>query len=286
MGAKQGVSAHNAIYNNPDFIGQRFGRLTVIGIEHNDNKKQPRWIWRCKCDCGNETHVRADYVYHKHSASCGCAVHDNKPNLKHGESKTRLYHIWKSIHSRCSPVKNKCNAQCHYRYGGRGIRVCEEWDDYENFARWARENGYREDLTIERINNDGNYCPENCRWASVREQTWNRRTTRYVTYQGRNMALAEACKIANAPYKTVFSRIEYQGWSFEKAISTPINATRKLRRFQRTCSVCGKEFISRSPGGRYCSKECHLAARRGESFILPNNTMKHGMNYTKSVDKV
>lgn len=283
---EQAKPALNAKYNNPKYIGQKFGRLTVIEINATMQGKYRRWMWRCKCDCGNETIARGDYIVRGHTSSCGCALHDNKPNLKHGESKTRLYHIWLSIHTRCNPEKNKCNAQCHYRYGGRGIRVCKEWDDYEIFARWARENGYREDLTIERIDNDGDYCPENCRWASIREQTWNRRTTRYVTYKGQEMALAEACALAGVRYKTVFERITYRGWSFEKAITIPINGTRKTRPFPKVCCVCGKEFIAHSPVGRYCSKECRLAARRGESFILPNNTMKHGINYTKSVDKV
>ena len=137
----------------------------------------------------------------------------------HGRSHTRLHDIWCGMNNRCNP-DNKSSQ----RYGRRGIRVCEEWADYMVFEKWALEHGYAEDLTIDRIDVNGNYCPDNCRWIPLAEQARNRRTTFEVFYQGRNMSLAEAAELAGLPYKQVHHRIKRAGWSVEKALSEPIRS--------------------------------------------------------------
>ena len=137
----------------------------------------------------------------------------------HGESHTPLHNIWCGINNRCDPAHKHSK-----RYGKRGICICDEWQSYEAFAEWARNNGYKEGLTIERIDVNGNYSPENCTWIPLAKQARNRRTTHWVTYEGRKMSLAEACEHAGLPYKQVFWRMAHAGWPFEKAISVPMGA--------------------------------------------------------------
>lgn len=131
----------------------------------------------------------------------------------HGESKTRLYSIWGDMLSRCNP-SNKCSVG----YGERGITVCDEWKKYENFAHWAKNNGYNDTLTIERINVNGNYEPSNCKWIPNSKQIRNRRNTIYVNYNGENISLAEACEKAELPYMLVFNRIYKYKWSVKRAL--------------------------------------------------------------------
>lgn len=179
----------------------------------------------------------------------------------HGESHTRLHNVWCGMNDRCNP--NNTGSE---RYGKRGIRVCDEWYSYEAFAKWARENGYKEGLTIERIDVNGNYCPENCKWIPLVAQARNRRTTHWVIYKGERMSLAEACERAGLPYKQVFWRMRRGGWSFEKAISVPMGQDLGIREHEHSCAVCGKMFVSRSGKSLYCSLECYRvvknAARR------------------------
>ena len=135
-----------------------------------------------------------------------------------------MHNIWCGINNRCNP-SHKNNG----RYGARGIKVCDEWSEYENFAKWAREHGYEDGLTIERVNVDGDYCPENCKWIPFGDQARNRRTTFWVMYQGEKMSLAEAAEKAGLPYKQVHYRIKRRGWSVENALSTPIRGKSDLR---------------------------------------------------------
>lgn len=149
----------------------------------------------------------------------------------HGESHTRLHNIWCDINKRC---KN------HPKYGGRGIRVCEEWSRYENFAKWARENGYEDSLSIERIDVNGDYCPQNCKWIEFTKQARNRTTTKWVNYMGREMSLAEAAEISRIPYKLAHARLK-KGWSIEKALGEPIKGKSALH---RKCDDLGLNYHS------------------------------------------
>lgn len=137
-------------------------------------------------------------------------------NYSHGESHTRLHNIWCGINNRCNPNHKHTGG-----YGKRGIKVCEEWKNYVTFAKWARENGYADDLTIERIDVNGDYAPENCKWIKLEKQARNRRTTRWVVYKGEKISLAEAAERAGLPYKQVHARIK-SGWSEEDALTVPI----------------------------------------------------------------
>lgn len=193
-----------------DLTGQQFGRLTAI--ERSGKDKWQNILWKCKCDCGQETTVKCNNLCTGRTLSCGCLAKEN--GFKHGGSKTRLYHIWQGIIRRTEDSSRKEYAN----YGGRGICMCQEWrDSFETFRGWALENGYLDDLSIDRINNDGDYEPSNCRWSSRDEQANNRTDTRQLTLNGVTKSVREWSNETGIPYARIKKRMRL-GWDDEKIL--------------------------------------------------------------------
>lgn len=212
-----------------DLIGKRFNNLVVI--ERVANSPNGQTVWKCKCDCGNTTIVRRGNLISGAVKSCGCLVRKkNSENCTHKMSKTRLYQEWAGIKARCV-YKNSVN---NSDYGGRGIKMCKEWaDSFVAFRDWALQNGYRDDLTIERIDVNGEYCPENCKWIPKSEQSSNRRSCIIITYNGKTQNLNDWCKELKLDYKRTNNRIKKLGWSFEKAISEPVDIKKRNMKIRK-----------------------------------------------------
>lgn len=208
-----------SINRGKDLKGQRFGRLIVLERIGLDKFKQN--IWKCRCDCGNEVTERANQLLSGKVRSCGCLKSEGN-NTRHGMCYTRLNSIYRKMKERCLQVNNPR----YEDYGGRGIKVCDEWlgkNGFENFYKWAMENGYREDLTIDRIDNSGNYEPSNCRWADDITQMNNMRSNHLLTYNGETHTVAEWARIMDMPYQRLLSRINKLHWSVERALTEGVN---------------------------------------------------------------
>lgn len=205
-----------------DLTNQRFGRLLVI----RESNKKNRIAWECLCDCGNTIIVTTTGLRNKGTKSCGClrAETSEQTHTIHGGAKksgrSRLYVIWSSMRERCF----NSNHQAYTNYGGRGITICNEWEDFAEFRRWAISNGYDEgqaSQTIDRVDVNRCYCPQNCRWISRSEQANNKRNNRYITYRGEERTLSEWSNLFGIPYALLYKRIVIRGWDAARAIETP-----------------------------------------------------------------
>lgn len=198
-----------------DLTGQRFGRLTVL---HRvlPNKDGPA-VWRCHCDCGKETDVVSSSLKNGHTKSCGCIRAESIKSIAtiHGKRQTRLYRIWLSMKNRC----NNPNYHHYDRYGGRGIVVCDKWQsNFQAFWEWAMANGYQDDLSIDRIDNDKGYSPDNCRWATAKEQANNLSSNRMIHFGSETHNLAQWSEIQKLSINTVNYRLR-AGWTIEEALN-------------------------------------------------------------------
>ena len=201
-----------------DLTGQRFGHLTVIKRAGSQGKNT---TWLCRCECGKECIVQSSNLKNQKNISCGCNRRQlaSKKFKTHGMAKTRLYKEWRRMKERCH-LKTKDGYE---RYGGRGITVCSEWlNSFEAFRDWALANGYRDNLTLDRINVDGNYEPSNCRWATNSEQQSNKSSNRFITFDNRTQTLSQWARETGIRKDTLRCRLE-NGWSVERALKEPTN---------------------------------------------------------------
>jgi hypothetical protein len=206
--------------------GQRFVRL--MAIEPVGSRGSTGVLWRCVCDCGNEAVVPAGTLRKGIVKSCGCLLRELAAkrciamNTSHGLSKIPEYAVWAAMLRRCRRPQEDSYA----RYGARGISVCNRWLDFANFiADMGRRPGYG--WSLERINNDGNYEPGNVRWATAKEQARNRRTSSFLTFNGRTATIAEWCEITGLTQQQVSGRLSRQGWSVERTLTEPLRAQRR-----------------------------------------------------------
>ena len=206
-----------------DIAGQRFGRLIVLDYSYSNKGA----YWLCRCDCGNEKQIKGSDLICGNIISCGCAKKERFRNmaLKHGYCGHRLYTIFGNIKNRCC---NPNNSSYNY-YGGRGITICDEWRyNFQTFYDWAMLNGYKEDLTIDRIDNNGNYEPNNCRFITHKENCNNTRKNVYITYNNKTQTKAEWSREYNIKQDLLKDRLKW-GWSIEKALTTPVRKfTKKI----------------------------------------------------------
>lgn len=204
--------------NAKELSGQRFGRLTVI---ERIGSKNRCILWKCKCDCGNETEVISNVLVNGHTKSCGCLKDEAflKRNTKHGQADTRLYKIWQGMIQRCT----NHNYTGYKNYGGRGICVCDEWLNFITFYIWATRNGYDSVLSIDRVNNNGNYEASNCRWSNRIEQNNNSRHNVCLEYNGQTKTIHQWSDVLGISYANLQRRIK-TGWTVEKAFNTPVKA--------------------------------------------------------------
>lgn len=245
----------------------KFGRLKPIKrIEGSGRAK-----WLCKCDCGNETVVIQKNLCNGNTKSCGCLAREMSPNKTHGMSKTRLYTLWIEIKKRCYNQ----NDTSYEWYGGKGITVCKEWlDDFMNFYNWAIKNGYDETLprgvqTIDRIDYNGNYCPENCRWITIQEQQRNKVSNTPYELNGESHLLCEWAEILGFDYNLLRSRVVSYGWTLEQALKEPLNSkpNNKVIRIEYS-------------GEKLSVKEW------SEKLGIPENTIRGRMIYYDEPEKI
>lgn len=200
-----------------DIIGEKFGRLTVLAFSHS--KKYNKY-YICKCECGKTKIVFKGNLISGKTKSCGCYQKEMAAKANSlSDSRRKLHDILRSMKARCYNPKNNR----YYRYGARGIKICDEWlKDPELFCIWALSNGFEENLTIDRIDVNSDYCPQNCRWITKREQSLNTSRNFYITYKGKTQTLKEWSTELGIKTTTLHNRIKYYGWSVEKAFETPV----------------------------------------------------------------
>jgi hypothetical protein len=204
-----------------NLTGEKFGKLTVVKRTQNSQNGHSNWL--CQCDCGNYKVVNSGQLRKRNGTrSCGCLRKKIGDRTRtHGMTKTRLYSVWDKIKRRCL-LENEPE---FFQYGGRGIKVCNDWlgeEGFINFYNWAIANGYNEDAsrgecTIDRIDVNGNYEPSNCRWVDMKKQSRNKRNTFYVFVDGKKVSLSEICEQKGIDFRKMAKRIRL-GKNFEEAI--------------------------------------------------------------------
>lgn len=198
-------------------IGKRFGKLTVID-KSKERAKNGTIKYLCKCDCGNTSIIRGDHLRSGETLSCGCLIkkYGTSKYVKQGQStlNKRLYQIYDKMKQRC----NNKNTTNYKDYGGRGITICDEWlNDFMVFYDWSMNNGYKDNLSIDRINVDGNYEPSNCRWVDMKTQNNNTRRNVYLTYKGKKQSISQWGKELGISLSNIYYRY-HKGWTDKECL--------------------------------------------------------------------
>ena len=208
--------------------GTRFGRLTII--KRTENYVSPKGVkassWLCQCACGQYCIVVGSKLRSGHTQSCGCMQRDRacECSTKYEHTDHPLYGVWRHIIERCENPRGNS----YKNYGGRGIAICTEWrSDFEAFYNWAISSGYTPGLSIDRIDVNGPYSPENCRFATRIQQGRNKRTNRLLEYRGEIKTLSEWAEIMGIPMPTLWARLTKYGWPIERALTEPVKHSKR-----------------------------------------------------------
>ena len=194
--------------------GQKFGKLLVVA--DTGIRQSGAVMWECQCDCGKRSVVRAAHLISGATRSCGCDCGRWKRDPIAAKYPARLRRVWKNMKQRCYNPKSD-SFKCH---GEKGVVVCEEWERFVPFAEWAINNGYQDHLTLDRIDNDGNYEPSNCRWATMKEQQNNRGNNRRITFNEKTQTMAMWAEELGVSHSLIYQRIR-NGMSVEEALAKP-----------------------------------------------------------------
>lgn len=224
-----GTSTHCGCETRNRLVGQRFGRLVVVSPTDISLGYSKEIVWECTCDCGNTAHVPTGRLQHGTTKSCGCITAERNiyADITCTSEGLRIYGIWSNMKDRCYNQKSSA----YKDYGLRGIRICDEWlgnDGLKNFYEWSIQNGYSNNLSIDRINVNGNYEPFNCRWTTQKVQANNTRTNVYVEYKGELLTLHQVWDKYSqngVSYKHFHARYKKYGWDLEDALTRPLNGT-------------------------------------------------------------
>ena len=196
-----------------ELTGEKFNMLTVLERAGSKNGKA---LWKCQCECGNAIYLTTDILKSGRQISCGC--YRKSRNLKHGDCYERLYHIWNGMIGRCTHK----SYPSYKHYGKNGVSVCDQWKEYESFKKWALENGYDDNLLIDRIDNGKGYSPDNCRFVTAKQQQNNKTNNHVLTFKGQRKTVCEWAEILNVNPQALFSRLK-RGWTIERTLSEPIH---------------------------------------------------------------
>lgn len=215
-------------------IGVKYGKLTVLNVAtpkiRPNGQRVPMLL--CRCDCGKEVEVCSYELTAHKTISCGCYRSETNHAATHRQTGTRLHTLWVHMRQRCRDI----NCKAYKNYGGRGIKVCSEWETFDNFKKWADENGWNEsksgkEQSLDRIDVNGDYCPENCRFVSMKVQENNRRNTPMLTYRGETLSIGDMALKYGLKRANLYDRIIMWGWSVEDAIEKPIDISKRRKNY-------------------------------------------------------
>lgn len=232
---------------------KRFGRLTVLpccfveDIQDSNGKIIPnkrKYILKCKCDCGNYYYTSRMNLLLDKVHSCGClhseitAEKNRLSSTKYSDADSQSYSKYNGLYHSWSAMKNRCTSESNVKYkyyGGRGITICDEWSDYENFKSWALSNGWKEGLTLDRIDSDKNYEPSNCRWVTMKTQQNNKRNNKMLTYKGKTQTLSEWVDELGLNYDRVKARLNDCNMTVEEAFERRLFESHDSYMIRKAC---------------------------------------------------
>lgn len=249
--------------NEIDISGNKYGMLTVL-YKTSLKDAKGHALWLSRCDCGNlKLLPKASYAC-GNTKSCGCNTSEWKrqAHTTHGSTPKRLHKIWEHMKWRC------CNPNCeqYKNYGGRGITICAEWSNYAAFREWALTHGYADNLTIERIDVNGNYCPENCTFIPNEQQVLNRRPFKSKYFNGERVSIKQLCLEHGIDYSVVKARLTF-GWDVNRALNTPNQTKFKLY------DEIGKRIVL-----------TNVAQKHGISVRTLRLLVKHGVSLGEAIE--